>query len=134
MIQSKGVRGFTLIELLVVIAIIGLLSSVVLASLNNARSKSRDARRLSDIKQLQVALELHFSDENEYPTNLADLVTGDYIPVMPQDPTYEINYNYDSDGTDYCLGAGLENPKPNGSATCTLTCTNNDSECFKVAP
>lgn len=45
-------RGFTLIELLVVIAIIGLLSSVVLASLNSARAKGRDARRLSDLKQM----------------------------------------------------------------------------------
>ena len=51
-------RGFTLIELLVVIAIIGILSSVVLASLNSARAKGRDSRRVSDLKQManQVAL------------------------------------------------------------------------------
>lgn len=45
-------RGFTLIELLVVIAVIGLLSSVILASLNNARKKGRDTRRIEDLRQL----------------------------------------------------------------------------------
>ena len=45
-------RGFTLIELLVVVAIIGLLSSVILASLNNARKKGRDARRVEDLRQI----------------------------------------------------------------------------------
>ncbi len=50
----KNTKGFTLIELLVVIAIIGILSSVVLASLSTARAKSRDARRISDIGQMQT--------------------------------------------------------------------------------
>ncbi len=50
--HADGQKGFTLIELLVVIAIIGLLSSVVLASLNSARAKARDARRVSDLKQI----------------------------------------------------------------------------------
>jgi prepilin-type N-terminal cleavage/methylation domain-containing protein len=56
-IRGKS-KGFTLIELLVVIAIIGILSSVVLASLNSARAKGRDSRRVSDLKQIanQVAL------------------------------------------------------------------------------
>jgi prepilin-type N-terminal cleavage/methylation domain-containing protein len=79
-------RGFTLIELLVVIAIIGILSSVVLASLNSARKKGRDARRISDIKQLQLALELYYdNNSSEYPDALSSLAST-YISVVPQDP------------------------------------------------
>lgn len=67
--QNK--RGFTLIELLVVIAIIGLLSTLAVVALNNARQKSRDAKRVSDIKQVQTALELYYNDANGYPTAVA---------------------------------------------------------------
>ena len=62
-------KGFTLIELLVVIAIIGILSSIVLASLNSARKKGRDARRVADIKQIQLALELYYDANSNYPTS-----------------------------------------------------------------
>jgi len=78
-------KGFTLIELLVVIAIIGILSSVVLASLNSARQKSRDAKRVSDIQNLQLALELYFDSKGEYPDLLTDL-SSDFIPSDPVDP------------------------------------------------
>ena len=69
MSSIRAVRGFTLIELLVVIAIIGLLSSVVFASLNSARAKARDARRLSDLKQVQIALELYYDKYGNYPSS-----------------------------------------------------------------
>jgi prepilin-type N-terminal cleavage/methylation domain-containing protein len=60
-------RGFTLIELLVVISIIGMLSSVVLSSLNDARAKARDVRRLQDLKQLQTAIMMFYSEYGCYP-------------------------------------------------------------------
>lgn len=111
---NSAKRGFTLIELLVVIAIIGILSSVVLASLNTARLKSRDARRISDIKQLQIALTL-YADANAgaYPTTLAGLGTT-YIPAVPTDPVGAAAYKYSALGagatctTGYHLGATLE--------------------------
>ncbi|KKU77663.1 MAG: hypothetical protein UY03_C0011G0013 [Parcubacteria group bacterium GW2011_GWA2_47_64] len=62
----KKMRGFTLIELLVVISIIGLLSSVVLASLNTARSKARDARRKSDLNEIRTALEFYLDKYGTY--------------------------------------------------------------------
>ncbi|MEW6610150.1 MAG: prepilin-type N-terminal cleavage/methylation domain-containing protein [Patescibacteria group bacterium] len=69
-------KGFTLIELLVVIAIIGLLATLAVVALNNARSKSRDSKRVSDIKQIQTALELYYSDQNKYATNVPNGVLG----------------------------------------------------------
>lgn len=108
---KKGNKGFTLIELLVVIAIIGILSSVVLASLNSARRKSRDARRIADVKQLQLALELSYDTVGSYPAALsvANLVTPGYIAAIPVDPSGGA-YPYDqvTSGSAYYLGANLE--------------------------
>ena len=59
--------GFTLIELLVVIAIIGILASVVLASLNSAREKSRNASYLAQLRQYQNALAMYFTDHGSFP-------------------------------------------------------------------
>jgi prepilin-type N-terminal cleavage/methylation domain-containing protein len=110
-------RGFTLIELLVVIAIIGMLASVVLASLNGARQKGRDARRLSDIKEVQTSLELYYNDNNSYPTALSSLAPT-YIAAAPADPSSGASYLYvaangasscgSAPCSSYVLGATLE--------------------------
>jgi prepilin-type N-terminal cleavage/methylation domain-containing protein len=65
-------KGFTMIELMVVVAIIGILATLILASLGGAKAKTRDARRLSDIKEFQGALENYFAEHGHYPyTNCA---------------------------------------------------------------
>lgn len=118
-------RGFTLIELLVVIAIIGVLSSVVLASLNAARSRANDSKRLSDMREVQKALELYATSNNgQYPNTsnnwrsqcsaygghtAANVVPGlvpTYISTFPSDPQMSGNsccYLYTSNGNDYKL-------------------------------
>lgn len=96
--RNKNNSGFTLIELLVVIAIIGLLASVVLLALNGARAKSRDAKRIADVRQIASALELYFNDYNSYPTGavvnvgpngdkVSPGLTPTYIGQYPQAPT-----------------------------------------------
>lgn len=106
-------RGFTLIELLVVIAIIGVLSSVVLASLNTARTKAQDAKRLSDLHSLTLALELYYSAAGTYPAygptyTVADslsVLVPTHIPSLPSDPvkTGWENYRYCGGAANYTL-------------------------------
>lgn len=69
-------KGFTLIELLVVVAIISLLASVVMASLNSARAKGRDAERVSNIQEVIKSLALYLSDHNQYPEVTAPVGEG----------------------------------------------------------
>ena len=70
--QETRARGFTLIELLVVISIIGVLSTVAMTSLNGARAKARDARRISDVEQIRNALEIYRETYGHYPYNTDD--------------------------------------------------------------
>jgi type II secretory pathway pseudopilin PulG len=129
-----------LIELLVVIAIIGLLSSVVLASLNGARLKGRDARRLADLKQLQVALELYYSSQSTpgYPSALSELAPT-YIGAVALDPGTGSGYAYavNASNSYYCIGATMESTVPTPADSCNGAANDIATEpegSFRVGP
>ena len=119
MTNTHNKSGFSLIELLVVIAIIGLLAVMAVVSLNNAREKARDAKRMGDIKAIQTAIEFYIQSNGHapdlgnptclVPTNMdATCYTNDmndtnkiyhwsdlqaqlsqYLPTLPVDPCGE---------------------------------------------
>ncbi len=133
--MNKKKQGFTLIELLVVIAIIGLLSTLSILALNQARARARDAKRIADVKQIQTALELYYNEMGDYP--ITGSVTpgvairgtsGTYLAAVPTPPTpvdgtgcpaTQAAYTYTKTGTgvggdasytiQYCLGAQINN-------------------------
>lgn len=120
-------KGFTLIELLVVIAIIGLLLTLAVIALHSARTKTRDAIRLTDLREIQSRLELYFTDKNSYPATTESVVLGrgnavclnaeglkptgcanPYMSQIPADPGAYL-YEYSSeDGLTYTIMATLE--------------------------
>ena len=134
-------KGFTLIELLVVIAIIGLLSTLAVVALGSARTKARDSKRLADLKQLQTALELYYTDNNAYPPAPSPRLLGDannaclnasgfaatgcsspYMGQVPTDPKSG-NYTYTIVSSSYNITATLEGTVNNLTGTVTLSPT-----------
>lgn len=120
-------RGFTLIELLVVVAIIGLLTSIIIASLSTARAKARDSKAVSEFIQVKTALALYYDKYNRYPnetpvTNGSDqwwgnfnsmaaqLVTEGFLGAVPVAPANHIYHYYN-----YGVG-GLASPEREAGA------------------
>lgn len=139
-------KAFTLIELLVVIAIIGILASVVVVNVGSARIKAWDAKRMSDIKSIETALELYFDDNGQYPvttcegsnsaewsycaiSSLNTSLVPKYLPSIPDDPQnpgsggyrYNDYYTLSADGSAYKLFAHVETPS---NANISHVCNN----------
>lgn len=150
--ENMNKKGFTLVELLVVIAIIGLLSTLAVVALSSARQKARDSKRMSDLKQIQTALEIYFNDHNQYPVEATPITLGvaattdclsnptngdgDFeasgatcenavMGVVPEDPTPTQSYQYSTDagGTTYTIEATLEGVVGNFSGDIQATPT-----------
>lgn len=138
-------QGFTLIELLIVVLLIGILSAITLSLINTTglRSKSRDSRRIADIKKIQTALELYFADFRVYPVSAGCIrITGsdalntalvpNYANALPVDPVqsgsdstpcgnttnYRYNYCTNAGGTEYVMTAVMEISTSNDISAC----------------
>lgn len=112
--SNKFVLGFTLVELLIVISIFGILMTVILGNLQTSKSKARDNARISDVRTLQLSLELYYDKNRHYPTSLDDLL-GEFISdiPVPAPGTSASAYIYTGIGTSKCssyhLAAVMEN-------------------------
>ena len=105
-------RGFTLIELLVVIAIIGILASVVLASLNSARDKGADAAIKSTVNNVRAQAALHYEDNRNYDAFCASL-TAAAASVNDAGGTGSWTCSVNNSGTDsdaYSVSGQLSDP------------------------
>ncbi len=144
--MKKLPRGFTIIELLIAVVLIGILSGLVIAVINprTFQGRGRDAQRVSDLKTIQSALELYFSDNRRYPisawtrirgndTVTNALTSGNYINSVPVDPMasgsqdnpcgggitgYNYRYRSTETGTAYVLTATMENANSNQGNEC----------------
>ena len=132
----NSVRGFTLIEILIVVAIIAILASSVLVGFGPAQRQGRDSRRISDLRQVQNALELYYAKCGYYPgpaqagsgacsgfssintwAALEASIAGSNLGIsatnIPNDPTSGKDYLYGTNagGSSYTLGAYLEDTR-----------------------
>jgi prepilin-type N-terminal cleavage/methylation domain-containing protein len=145
---NKNKQGFTLIELMVVISIIGVLATVVMGNLNDARSKARDTNRKMTLNRIQIALELYHNKYNTYQVAgsgwmnggngwLAYEDGGAYTVAVTralynegflsqpiaEDPIQRPGYMiYLCGPHNYAISATLENPSPADIAFIQTTC------------
>ncbi|NCS31884.1 prepilin-type N-terminal cleavage/methylation domain-containing protein [bacterium] len=112
-LSNEQSSGFTLIELLVVIVIIGILSTLGISSYTGAVEGARDTKRLSDITEIETALQRYFLKEGHYPGSAdgvpnqgqqigagdtIDTLLAPYLTEVPQDPQHDgvlYFYSYD---------------------------------------
>lgn len=104
-------QGFTLIELIVSVTIIAVLTVVGVVSFSGTNKKARDSRRMADLENIRIALELYRQGTgSSYPASLSSINVGTtYIQKIPTDPKYATEYTYQKlTGYTYTLQATVE--------------------------
>lgn len=129
-------QGFTLLEVLVSATIIAVLTAIGVVSYSSVNKRSRDVKRKADLEQIRSALEMYRSDNGQYPnigsgflntTGLSTaLVTGGYMPAIPDDPSATGDYFFDAISTggvyaSYCICGNLETITSGSQTTCTVS-------------
>jgi len=152
--KNTGEKGFTLIELLIVIGIIATLASILVSALNpfTQFQRANDAKRKSDLSQIQKALEQYYNDNNKYPDYDAGTYQmkpgasvvswggswSPYLTTLPKDPSPSKQYVYFVDRTDFQtywlyanLDRGVTDPQAcNGGNACPNAISHSvDSAC-----
>ena len=144
---DQKTSGFTLIELLTVIAVIGLMASIILINMNNARVKARNVKRITDVLQLRKALEIYYDENNSYPhgglvlpvervpndiQDLSTFLVPRYVANIPNDPkNAPLNYLYawQNGGQDYGIFIPFGN---DGAASCKVRTGNASDHMFRA--
>lgn len=119
-------KAFSIVELLTVISIIGVLFAIVIGSTTASRSRARDNKRITDLKEIQLGLALYYDVNKAYPIGndtsilVTKLVVDKYLPEIPRDPAGG-QYEYTGTATTYCLGTKLEvaTPPSDNNTTCS---------------
>jgi hypothetical protein len=113
-LRGKSLKTFALIAIPFFLTLI--MSTIVIVSLNTARKKARDTKRIADIRMLQLALEMYYDDKNKYPitdnfNELSSHILPEYMSVMPVDPLNKNGFRYQyksEDGEIYTIKYTLE--------------------------
>lgn len=148
--HAKLSSGFTLIEVLITLTLIGVMATGIIVALNPLvqLQKAQDAKRKSDLSQIQKALETYYQDNGRYPLSSSDhkikgldnnaVAWGSswlpYMSVLPKDPSSSKSYVYFSSSSDrqtYYIYASLDRGGNDPQAcfasgnSCVSSATNN---------
>jgi prepilin-type N-terminal cleavage/methylation domain-containing protein len=137
---NKFIKAFTLVELLAVIAIIGILLSLSYVYFNGMAQKGRDTRRVTEISQIQNALQLYYRDEGRYPDSLdfggalvGSTSSTTYMAVVPENPTPRDDGNCPDSEFVYSTSTNVNGKRDYSLRFCLAENTSNLSPGYSLA-